>query len=147
MISEDLIQKAILTKLKADATLITLIGSANNIKESQWQGTTFSYPAIRVGSIRQSPVGNTGNSRTRLSNILFAVESFSEDASSKEVKQINNRVYTVLFDTEIYGLNDSNVHTFNILKIDLISSGESMRLQDDLWYQQSNFTSEVHSIT
>jgi hypothetical protein len=144
MISNELIQKAILTKLKADATLVGYLGSSNNIKESQWQGSTFSYPANRIGEFFQVPLLN--GTRTKLSQITFRVETYSEKASSQECQKINGRVVDVLFDSFIYGLNDTGVHTFNLIKIDCVSSGNLVRVTENLWYCASNYRSELHPL-
>lgn len=145
MISHDLIQKAIINKLKGDATLITLIGSSNNVKESQWQGTTFNYPAIRIGEIQQTPLGaGTGDAILKGSSLTFRVESYSEEASSRQVSKINNQVVSILFDAFIYGYDDSSANTFNILRIACLNMGSNLRLEENLWYANSYFISELH---
>ena len=58
MISNDLVQAAIVAKLKADTTLVawlTARSAENEIRESQWQGTVFSFPAVRVELGTQEP--------------------------------------------------------------------------------------------
>ena len=48
MRTPDEVQVALIEHLKADATLVTLLGTADHIKEVEWQGAEFTYPAVRV---------------------------------------------------------------------------------------------------
>jgi hypothetical protein len=44
----DEIQIALIERLKADTALVALLGTADQIKETEWQGAEFTYPAVRV---------------------------------------------------------------------------------------------------
>jgi hypothetical protein len=49
MISDEIIQAAILAKVKTFTTVTErLAEGANGVKEFQWQGDTFKYPAVRL---------------------------------------------------------------------------------------------------
>ena len=52
MISNNEIQEALTTKLQAETLVLAELSDTNEIREDQWQGTTFSYPAIRINMIR-----------------------------------------------------------------------------------------------
>lgn len=42
------VQVALIAYLKANAGLVALLGTADQIKEVEWQGADFVYPAVRV---------------------------------------------------------------------------------------------------
>ena len=44
----DEVQLALIERLKADTALVTLLGTADQIKETEWQGAVFVFPAVRV---------------------------------------------------------------------------------------------------
>jgi len=48
MRTTDEVQTALIEYLKAQASLTVLLASANEIKEPEWQGADFVYPAVRV---------------------------------------------------------------------------------------------------
>jgi len=48
MLRNDQIQAAIIAKLKANNTIVALLDSSAEIKEDQYQGTEYNYPAVRV---------------------------------------------------------------------------------------------------
>lgn len=88
MISPNTVQEGIVTRLKGKASVIELLSSASDVKEDQWQGTTFSYPAIRVRLDNVNPILDCNTTE-----VLGAILVFSEDASSKEA---NNIAYAVM---------------------------------------------------
>jgi hypothetical protein len=42
------VQASVIAALKADVPLVTLLGTSDQIKEVEWQGSDFVYPAVRV---------------------------------------------------------------------------------------------------
>lgn len=83
MISNDLVQAGIITKLKADTALTTWLtdrSAGSEIRENQWQGRQFVYPAIRVDLLPQTEAGNP----PCYSQALFNVFAFTEGDSSKD---------------------------------------------------------------
>ena len=59
MIDNDDIQAGLVAYLKAQTTtIVALLDSSGEIKEDQWQGTTFLYPAVRVDLGPQLPKAN-----------------------------------------------------------------------------------------
>jgi hypothetical protein len=83
MISPELIQAGIITKLKADTALTTWLtarSAGSEIRENQWQGRQFVYPAIRVDLLAQTEPGNP----PCYSQTLFNVFAFAEGDSSKD---------------------------------------------------------------
>lgn len=79
MIPNNLIQAAFVTKLKSMANLVAELSSENEIKENQWQGTSFVYPAVRIDLGTQVPMA-PGCGACR---IPVNIQIHTEDASSK----------------------------------------------------------------
>lgn len=84
MINNNDLQEAIISKLKADATLIASLATDKEVREAQWQGITFEYPCVRVALETQTPKfpGCT------LYALTFIVSAMSEQESSKESNTI-----------------------------------------------------------
>lgn len=95
MISNTVIREAIVTYLKANAPLVAALKlpGADEIREMQWQGTTFVYPNVRVGNITQRSYGNV---ECGISRVEFSVACFSEEASSKEASTLSGLVMSAL---------------------------------------------------
>lgn len=98
MIPNDVVQADLIAALKDNAALVTAltkpdpevqgqtVGGVNNIKESQWAGTDFIYPAVRVRVNRQVPITDRQNcDHARLS---FSIRVLTEGGSSKQADQI-----------------------------------------------------------
>jgi hypothetical protein len=85
MIPNDRVQAAMITKFKSMASLVALLQKAADIKENQWQGRDFVYPAVRVKLGTQTPIVAYPCSS---SFVPMTVQVHSEDASSKEADAI-----------------------------------------------------------
>ena len=48
LIRADEVRAAIIAKMKATTSIMSLLSDANEVRESGWKGTTFSYPNYRV---------------------------------------------------------------------------------------------------
>ena len=95
MISNNEIQEALITKLKAETTVLAELSDTNEIREDQWQGSAFSYPAIRVRMYSNSPLENSDCDQTK---IRVGLEVFSEDASSQQADTIAGIIHDELHD-------------------------------------------------
>jgi hypothetical protein len=83
VISPELVQAGIIAKLKADSALVawlTALSAGDEIRENQWQGRQFVYPAVRVDLLPQTEPGNP----PCYSQTLFNVFAFTEGDSSKD---------------------------------------------------------------
>ncbi len=88
MIDNDDIQAGLVAYLKAQTTtVVALINSSGEIKEDQWQGTTFVYPAVRVDLGLQLPKANCD-----AADVTFSILCYSEDASSQEADELAGTV-------------------------------------------------------
>lgn len=95
MISPELIQAGIIAKLKADSALTTFLtdrSAGDEIRENQWQGRQFVYPAIRVDLLTQTEPGNP----PCYSQTAFNVFAFTEGDSSKDCGILTGLVDTAL---------------------------------------------------
>ena len=92
----DEIKQGIIAKLKASSSVTAELGAATDIKESQWQGTEFDYPAIRVRINSNIPVGSADCGAAFTASILV----FTEDASSAKCDEIAGIISEVLHDTQ-----------------------------------------------
>jgi hypothetical protein len=79
MISPRTAQAATVALLLADAPLVALVGA--EIRESEWQGTAFTYPAVRVDLLDLTPEGN-GSCAEAWSAVTGRIRVFSNQASS-----------------------------------------------------------------
>lgn len=108
MISNVDIQTAIISLLKSDtalaAWLVSAGSSGDEIRESQWQGGDFSYPAVRVALGTQSNIPEGCYSQT-----VFLVAVFSEQDSSLEADTGSAIVLDALSDKQLPGLNTSGI--------------------------------------
>jgi len=102
MIDNDLIQAAIIAKLKANALLtafLTGLGATSEIREAQWQGTEFVYPNVRVEIGTQVEDGNP----PCYSMTPFTIYSYSEKDSSREANQLAGFVNDALLRQMVSG--------------------------------------------
>ena len=105
MLSNDLVQAAVITKLKANATLVaflTAASAADEIREAQWQGRDFVYPAVRIQIGTQEPGGN-GPCYTTTGQTAFSILCFSEHDSSEQADQLAGLVDDALLGLHISG--------------------------------------------
>ena len=95
----DLIQSAIVAYLKSQATVLAELPDDNEIREDQWQGSTFTYPNIRVRLISNIPLENNCDGST----VVMSILAFSEEASSHEADRIAGIINTALCGSEEKG--------------------------------------------
>lgn len=102
MISNELVADAIIAALKADADLVawlTARSSADEIRENQWQGRDFTYPAVRLDLGDQVEVGND----PCFSEIPFTVFGFAEGDSSRDANILAGLISAALVRTRNNG--------------------------------------------
>ena len=100
MRTPDEVQLALIEHLKADMNLVTLLGTADHIKEVEWQGAEFKYPAVRVKNDVEpnlpycSPDG-----------VTIAIFCLSEQKSSKECQMVMKEIGNYLHGHPFKGSN------------------------------------------
>lgn len=95
----DLIKSAIVAYLKSQATVLAELKDTDEIREEQWQGSTFTYPNIRVRLISNIPLENNCDGST----VVMSILAFSEEASSHEADRIAGIINTALCGSEEKG--------------------------------------------
>lgn len=146
MIHNEIIQADIVASLQANATITTALmryddeGGAVNVKESQYQGTTFTYPAIRVRIQRQIPISNRGPcDHARLS---FSILCLTEGGSSKDSDHLAG-----LVNDHFHGPNASIIFKGTGWNSYFRSTGldSAMHTGEKLWMAVANFDGVVYS--
>lgn len=106
MISNVAIQTAIIAQLKANTALVnwlTALSAGNEIRETNWQGTTFTYPAVRAAAGNQQPGPETSKCYLTTGETPFTVVSFSEHDSSQQADDLAALVNAALVGKRISG--------------------------------------------
>lgn len=94
MIPNSVIKADFTSFLKAHAVLTALLASNKEVRENQYQGTVFAYPAVRVGLTQQIHLPDTGP--CDLARLTFSIRSYAEGASSKPADDIAGVVNGIL---------------------------------------------------
>lgn len=132
MIPNDDIQAGIIAKLKADSTLVSALNSNNEIKELQYQGADFLYPAVRVS------IGTQTNDRRSpfcaFGFLPFTVRVFSEQKSSQQADDILGKV-NFLHGSFVTGTG------FILNQIECIGLTGAIRVSEQLWMAEANYLS------
>lgn len=84
------VQASMYAYLKTKSSVTSLLDNANQIKENQWQGTDFLYPAIRI-SVDFYPSVNRCQERAEVH-----IRVLSEEKSSDETSRITGAIQNVL---------------------------------------------------
>lgn len=106
MIGNDAIQAAIIAKLKANTALVawlTALSAGDEIRETQWQGTVFTYPAVRASVGNQLPDAGMGTCYLSSGEFTFTVYSYSESDSSMQADQLAKLVNDALIGARLSG--------------------------------------------
>jgi len=91
MITIDEVQIGLIEYLKSKTTLTTLLTTSEHIKETQWQGTEFTYPAVRTGNDILPSID--GCSPDTVEGVVYCL---SEQKSSKQCSTIAAEVSRLL---------------------------------------------------
>ena len=131
MLSNDDIQAGLIAYLKADTTIVALLAAGTSIKEDQWQGTTFVYPAVRVDLGIQLPRANCDGAET-----TFSILCYSEDASSQEADELAGTVNDQLH---------RKAFTKSSIRYSIYSQGliPAIREDDRTWRSEATFHATV----
>jgi hypothetical protein len=135
MIPNHTIQADVLADLLAYAALTSLLNSAGEVREDQYQGTVFGYPAVRVAILNQTPI--IGPEQCDLASLVLSVRCFAEEASSK------------MADT-LAGLANDRLHRRNFFGTGWMSWLRSagligaLRVDERLWRSEAIITGTVY---
>ncbi len=143
MIANNLIQAEIISKLKADTALIdflTDLSAGNEIREAQWQGAIFTYPAVRVDLGTQIRTGN-GACRLRNSEVSFSIISLSESDSSQQSDVLADLADEALFGTRLSGTGWASM----IIDNDGLISAS--RTAERVWFATGLYSMRIYDTT
>jgi hypothetical protein len=119
--------------LKSKADIVAYLDDSGEIKEDQWQGTTFVYPAVRVDLGTQLPIGDCDTA-----DITFSILCFVEDASSLNADGlagvVNNDLHKKAF-------------TKNSVRFSIYSQGliPAIRMDERTWRSEATFHATVET--
>lgn len=138
MIDSQMIQIDLVADLKSAAAITAFLNGASQIKESQYQGRDFSYPAVRLQMLTNRPF--TEREQCDHSEINFAIRAYSEAASSKECGQIANAILDRYHRKNFAGTG-YNAWFY------LVSQGQPELMRDGLWRIENLFRGNVYPTT
>lgn len=93
MITNNDAQKAVITWIKDNATIMALLKDSNEVREESWSGEKFTYPNIRVQCEITPATGGCGPDTC---NTL--IHCHSEEKSSKQAQNIAGTIAEELHD-------------------------------------------------
>lgn len=128
MKSNDDVQAALITYLKAQSALLVKLASTGEVREDQWQGTDFAYPALRVALSLQTKLACG-------SRLTFSILVFSEKATSREADDIAGDVSALL---DGKNFTRSGVRFAGIASAGLVPAQHT---GTNLWKAEARFTS------
>ena len=141
MISNALLQKSLIAKLKADTALVALLSSSDvEIREQQWQGRAFTYPAVRVNLLQQLPMFIIDP--CQWFSLTFSVFTLSEDRSSFEADNIASAVNDVLHESAWSEAIDG----YRFHKCRSIGLNSAIRLSERIWRAEAFFNARLHTL-
>ena len=106
----DEVQIALIEHLKKDAALITLLGTPDQIKETEWQGAEFVFPAVRVeNTVKPNVVYCSPD------DVEITIFCLSEKKSSKQCSLVAAEVANYLHNTR--GITATNGVKFVFFRV------------------------------
>lgn len=146
MISNDDLQVGLVAFLQADSSLVAFMSSSGEIKEDQYQGTVFAYPATRVALDRQVPQNETD--QCVIASLTGSVRCFAEGASSRAANQLSALVQEALHKQQLSSaaLGADVSADFFIPRIRVTASLVAVRTAENLWRAEVFFSGNVNGV-
>ena len=137
MISDNLVQQDLITKLKTIATVTNVLGDGvSGIKELEWQGDTFKYPCVRL-DLESNEYVFDEQELCQLYSIEFSLYIFSEERSSKQCSQIKG-----LLENYLTGIGWTGTNA-KYTRLRLIDSVPAVREDERTWRSQLKYRTKV----
>ena len=86
LIRADQVREAIIDVIEANANIMALLIDANEVRESDWKGTEFTYPNYRVRINSITPFEDC------YQNLDASIYCYSEEKSSQEAEEMAGTV-------------------------------------------------------
>ena len=141
MISNNIVQAAIITFLKSKVAITSLlvdnagVPHPEEIREVEWQGDTFAYPNIRVDLGTQTDVIMENN--CNIWNINFSILVFSEMYSSKEANVILGVIANIM---NKFSITSGGVHFVRVI----CTLVPAIRRDERTWRSELICRSSIH---
>jgi len=119
LVRADQVRAAIIASMKANATILATLTDTDEIRESSWNGTEFSYPNYRV-RINQIPKRDDCYQELEAS-----IYCYSEKQSSQEAEEMAGTVANEYDDT---AFTQSGIR-FNSISVDIIPAIKETNLE------------------
>lgn len=119
LVRADQVRTAVIANMKANATILATLTDTDEIRESSWNGTEFSYPNYRV-RINQLPKRDDC-----YQDLEVSIYCYSEKQSSQEAEEMAGIVANVYDDT---AFTQSGIR-FNSLSADIIPAIKETNLE------------------
>jgi hypothetical protein len=142
VITNNQIQEVVVARLRDNTrpeiiALHAALATDEEIRENQFQGAEFAYPAIRVALTYLNPTENIP-CRDDVFRSYFSIISYSEDASSLEADTIAGLVAEALDEAVI------DEPTFRTGNISLGSVNAAIRIGPRLWRAETFFRASIY---
>lgn len=140
MISDELIQADLITKLKTITSVTSILpDGVSGIRELQWQGDTFQYPCVRL-DLEQNEYVFDEQERCQLYQIEFSLYIFSEERSSKQCSQIKG-----LLENYLTGLGWTGTNA-KYTRLRLTDNMPAVREDATTWRSQIKYRTRVQKL-
>lgn len=137
MVSDELIQADLIAKLKTITSVVSMLpdGTAG-IKELQWQGDTFQYPAVRL-DLESNEYEFDDQKMCNLWRAEFSVYVFSQERSSKQCSTIKGLLENFLTGLGFTGTNAK------YSQLRLMDNVPAVRQDERTWRSQLRYSTRL----
>jgi hypothetical protein len=134
MIANNIVQAAIVSWLQADANVIgSLPEAAVGVKEAQYQGSDYKYPAVRVRVVRQTP--DPTKEQCDHARFIGSIRCYAEGPSSLPADRLAGIVNARLHRAQIAG-GTVGTDAFYIPRVYCEGLSGAIRLNERLWVSE-----------
>lgn len=141
MIPNDTIKAALVSYCKAAAAVAALLPEGTGgVKESQYQGSDYEYPAVRVQIVRQTPDPNV--EQCDHARVLGSIRCYAEGPSSQPADNLAGVVNARIHRAKIKG-GTIGTDAFYIPRIYCEGLLAATRLNERLWVSEVLFGGNV----
>lgn len=139
MISDELVQADLIAKLKTISSVTSLLpeGTAG-IKEYQWQGDTFQYPAVRF-DLEVNDYEFDEQKMCNLWRVEFSIYIFSQERSSKQCSMIKGLLENYLTGLGFTGTNAK----YSQMRLERGGNVPSVRQDERTWRSQLRYSTRL----
>ena len=131
MIHNDKIQAALLARAKSKPSVLTKLIDNDEIREDQWQGREFSYPAYRIRIIRNEPINDC------YQRVEFSFQAFSENSSSQQADDMCGTINDEFHDKSF---SRNNIRFTGVICSNL---SPAMRVDERTWRAETFFQTTI----